>query len=87
MNIKAQIRKNWANLPGWHTRRKIVVIESDDWGSIRMPEFENIRSIRPGYGLHAGHYKEVPVKRAKAIWCGGRRRTRQASPDAKKQII
>lgn len=25
------------NLPGWHTRRKIVVIESDDWGSIRMP--------------------------------------------------
>ena len=26
-----------ANLPGWCTNRKIVVIESDDWGSIRMP--------------------------------------------------
>jgi hypothetical protein len=25
------------NLLGWRTRRKIVVIESDDWGSIRMP--------------------------------------------------
>ncbi|WP_294819441.1 polysaccharide (de)acetylase [uncultured Flavobacterium sp.] len=25
------------NIPGWHTGRKIVVIESDDWGSIRMP--------------------------------------------------
>jgi uncharacterized protein YbgA (DUF1722 family) len=24
------------NLPGWRTNRKIVVIESDDWGSIRM---------------------------------------------------
>ena len=22
---------------GWHTNRKIIVIESDDWGSIRMP--------------------------------------------------
>lgn len=29
--------KNFSNLPGWRTNRKIVVIESDDWGSIRMP--------------------------------------------------
>ena len=26
-----------SNIPGWRTNRKIVVIESDDWGSIRMP--------------------------------------------------
>ena len=26
-----------SNLPGWRTKRKIVVFESDDWGSIRMP--------------------------------------------------
>lgn len=25
------------HLPGWKTNRKIVVFESDDWGSIRMP--------------------------------------------------
>lgn len=25
------------NTLGWHTNRKIIVIESDDWGSIRMP--------------------------------------------------
>ena len=25
-------------LPGWHTSRRIIVIESDDWGSIRMPD-------------------------------------------------
>ena len=27
----------YANSRGWRTNRKIVVIESDDWGSIRMP--------------------------------------------------
>lgn len=32
--------KNLSNLPGWRTNRKIVVIESDDWGSIRMPSNE-----------------------------------------------
>jgi len=25
------------NFPSWNTKRKLVVIESDDWGSIRMP--------------------------------------------------
>ncbi|PTM04693.1 MAG: hypothetical protein DA405_06460 [Bacteroidetes bacterium] len=25
------------NLPGWHTQRKLLVIHSDDWGSIRVP--------------------------------------------------
>lgn len=29
--------KRLINLPGWRTNRKIIVIESDDWGSIRMP--------------------------------------------------
>lgn len=26
-----------SNIPGWRTKRKLIVIESDDWGSIRMP--------------------------------------------------
>jgi len=29
-----------SNLLGWRTKNKIVVIESDDWGSIRMPSRE-----------------------------------------------
>lgn len=29
------IRKNLSNAIGWRTKRKIVVIESDDWGSVR----------------------------------------------------
>ena len=35
-----RIVRNLANLPGWQTNRKIVVIESDDWGSIRMPSLD-----------------------------------------------
>ena len=37
MNIKQTISRNLLNFSGWRTTRKIVVIESDDWGSIRMP--------------------------------------------------
>ena len=28
---------NRINLRGWQTKREIVVLESDDWGTIRMP--------------------------------------------------
>lgn len=36
MNLKQIIKKYISNLPGWRTKRKLLVIESDDWGSIRM---------------------------------------------------
>lgn len=35
--LKHTLTHNILNIPGWRTNRKIVVIESDDWGSIRMP--------------------------------------------------
>lgn len=40
-----------SQIPGWRTKRKIVVFQSDDWGSIRMPntiswELLNKRSIK-----------------------------------------
>ncbi len=38
------------NIPGWKTKRRIVVFESDDWGSIRMPSPEVYhRSLEAGY--------------------------------------
>lgn len=40
MNLQKAIIHTLLNLPGFHTNRKIVVIESDDWGSIRMPSRE-----------------------------------------------
>lgn len=36
-SFKNQLFRNLALIPGWRTNRKIVVFESDDWGSIRMP--------------------------------------------------
>jgi len=35
--VKPYLGRIYTNLRGWRTKRKIVVIESDDWGSIRMP--------------------------------------------------
>lgn len=31
----SNFRKTFSNIPGWSTKRHIVVFESDDWGSIR----------------------------------------------------
>lgn len=31
------LRNYIKHIPGWSTKKKILVIESDDWGSIRMP--------------------------------------------------
>ncbi|WP_242919248.1 hypothetical protein [Pontibacter liquoris] len=38
--LRSNAKQILFNIPGWHTNRKIVVIESDDWGSIRMPSKE-----------------------------------------------
>ena len=39
-SIKGVIAGNILNIPGWRTKRKLVIIESDDWGSIRMPSID-----------------------------------------------
>lgn len=35
--VRSGITRNLFNIPGWSSKRRIIVIESDDWGSIRMP--------------------------------------------------
>ena len=40
MGIQHEIFHNFINIPGWRTKRHLVVIESDDWGAIRMPSKE-----------------------------------------------
>ncbi len=45
LHFASGLIRNLSNLPGWRTKRKLVVLESDDWGSIRMPSrqaFENL---------------------------------------------
>jgi hypothetical protein len=40
--------KNLSNLPGWRTNKKIIVIESDDWGAIRMAQNSALEKIIKG---------------------------------------
>ena len=37
LSFRQQITRNLINLPGIRTKRNLVVIESDDWGSVRIP--------------------------------------------------
>ncbi len=46
MPVTRQIKNFISHLPGWKTRRKILVIESDDWGSIRMPSRKSFDRLR-----------------------------------------
>ena len=57
MNLKHTITHNLLNFSGWRTRRHIVVIESDDWGSIRMPSkkvYEQL--LKAGIRVDKCHY-------------------------------
>lgn len=55
--LKQNLLRNLSNLPGWSTRRHIVVIESDDWGSIRMASHESFRRLRDaGLPVERSHY-------------------------------
>ncbi len=55
--IKHTLSQNLLNIPGWRTNRKIVVIESDDWGSVRMPSKEVYNSfIKAGIPLNKCPY-------------------------------
>lgn len=52
MTIANTIVRNIVNIPGWSTRRKIIVFESDDWGSIRMSSRQDRDLlIRKGFPL------------------------------------
>ena len=49
------IFRHLRNIAGWRTNRKIIVFESDDWGSIRMPSrnvFEKLK--QQGLDLTSG---------------------------------
>jgi len=45
-NTIRSIKSHLINLPGWRTNRKIVVFESDDWGSIRTPSKEALKRLK-----------------------------------------
>jgi hypothetical protein len=52
--------RNFMNFPGWNTKRKIVVIESDDWGSIRVPSKEVYRRfLDNGFDISKSDYNRL----------------------------
>lgn len=44
--LKSSLAQNIVNMRGWKTNRKIVVFESDDWGSIRITNKESLNKLR-----------------------------------------
>ena len=54
---KSKLRVNASNIPGWRTKRHIVVIESDDWGSIRMSSLDSFERLKSaGIPVDKDHY-------------------------------
>jgi hypothetical protein len=45
-SLKSTLNRNLTNAKGWRTNRKIIVIESDDWGSIRMPDKKTVDFLK-----------------------------------------
>jgi len=43
--IKKTVGRHFINIPGWRTDRKIVVLESDDWGTVRMSSPKNFEAL------------------------------------------
>lgn len=57
MGLKQEFSRNFLNIVGWRTNRHIIVIESDDWGSIRMPSKEVFnRLLKAGIKVDKCHY-------------------------------
>lgn len=62
-HLKSSIINHVINFPGWRTNRKIIVIESDDWGMIRMASRESYRwFLKKGY-----HVDQCPYNRNDSI--------------------
>lgn len=53
---KSEIQIYLSNLPGWRTKRKIVVIESDDWGSVYMPDRKSLEALKAKGVPLTSHY-------------------------------
>lgn len=66
MPALVELKHYLSQIPGWHTRRHLVVIESDDWGSIRMPSKQVYEKLlKQGYRVdrcHFSHYDSLETE-------------------------
>jgi hypothetical protein len=57
LSLKQQFTRHLLNYPGATVNKKIVVLESDDWGSIRIPSKKVYQQfIQKGYGVENSAY-------------------------------
>ncbi|MCH8567401.1 MAG: hypothetical protein LAT67_04030 [Balneolales bacterium] len=57
--VKRFIARHAINYKGFKTDRKIIVIESDDWGSIRMPSYRVYNELlKEGYPVNKNPYSQ-----------------------------
>ncbi|WP_250131156.1 polysaccharide (de)acetylase [Cloacibacterium caeni] len=57
-NKKSELRIYVSNLFGWRTNRKLIVIESDDWGSVYMSDKRALEEMKTkGIPLHSHYLK------------------------------
>lgn len=67
LSIKQQVFRNLLNVRGVCTAKKIVVIESDDWGSIRIPSYETYKLFcKKGYGVQNSAYNRYDALESEA---------------------
>lgn len=57
-NKKSELKIYLSNLFGWRTNRKLIVIESDDWGSVYMSDKKAFEKMKAkGIPLHSHYLK------------------------------
>lgn len=54
-SVRSALVRNYFNFHGWSTNRHIVVIESDDWGSVRMPSLK-VYNLLKANNVQLGQY-------------------------------
>jgi hypothetical protein len=57
MKLKNRLRLNYINIRGWSNKNKVLVIESDDWGSVRTSSPKALASLKKlGVLVQKCHY-------------------------------
>lgn len=51
LSLRDQLAKNYINAVGWRTKRKLVLIESDDWGTVRIESRQTYESLLASTGI------------------------------------
>ena len=60
MDLKKTLAKNYINFRGWSSNKKFILIESDDWGAIRMPSLEVYNLLKKeGVPLDSNYFTKL----------------------------